>query len=109
MSSVCNNKKAHNNTRPTCSTTTYYLVICFYSTATTTSIDNGPDIYVSLGSKLVLTCRVFTAGLKLNYVIWRKGDKVGSTEASMSLYCTDHFCSDRALPWRGELRLAAAA
>ena len=46
------------------------------STATTTTIDAGPDIYVSIGSKLVLTCRVYTAGIKLNYLIWRRGDKV---------------------------------
>jgi len=44
--------------------------------ATTTTIDAGPDIYVSIGSKLVLTCRVYTAGIKLNYLIWRRGDKI---------------------------------
>ena len=44
--------------------------------ATTTTIDAGPDIYVSIGSKLELTCRVYTAGIKLNYLIWRRGDKV---------------------------------
>jgi len=44
--------------------------------ATTTTIDAGPDIYVSIGSKLELTCRVYTAGIKLNYLIWRRGDKI---------------------------------
>jgi len=44
--------------------------------ATTTSIDNGPDIYVSLNSRLKLICRIDTAGIKLQYIIWRKGDKI---------------------------------
>ena len=46
------------------------------TSATTTTIDAGPDIYVGIGSNLVLTCRVYTAGIKLNYLIWRRGDKV---------------------------------
>ena len=53
----------------------YDLNFVLYS-ATTTTIDAGPDIYVGIGSKLVLTCRVYTAGIKLNYLIWRRGDKV---------------------------------
>ena len=53
-----------------------YNELCTLSTATTTTIDAGPDIYVSIGSKLVLTCRVYTAGIKLDYLIWRRGDKV---------------------------------
>jgi len=44
--------------------------------ATTTSIDNGPDIYVGLNSKLKLVCRINTAGIQLKYIIWRKGDKI---------------------------------
>eukprot|EP00090_Calanus_glacialis_P017638 TRINITY_DN27403_c0_g1_i1.p1 TRINITY_DN27403_c0_g1~~TRINITY_DN27403_c0_g1_i1.p1 ORF type:complete len:296 (-),score=42.95 TRINITY_DN27403_c0_g1_i1:209-1096(-) len=44
--------------------------------ATTTSIDNGPDIYVGLSSKLKLVCRIDTAGIQLKYIIWRKGDKI---------------------------------
>ena len=43
---------------------------------TKTTIDKGPDIFVSIGSSLVLTCRVYTAGISLNYLIWRRGDKV---------------------------------
>ena len=52
---------------------------CFcYLADTKTSIDGaGPDIFVSIGSSLVLTCRVYTAGISLNYLIWRRGDKVG--------------------------------
>jgi len=44
--------------------------------ATTTSIDNGPDIYVGISSKLKLVCRIDTAGIQLKYIIWRKGDKI---------------------------------
>jgi len=44
---------------------------------TKTTIDGaGPDIFVSIGSSLVLTCRVYTAGISLNYLIWRRGDKI---------------------------------
>ena len=56
-----------------------FSIGCFnvdFLVATTTTIDAGPDIYVSIGSKLELTCRVYTAGIKLNYLIWRRGDKV---------------------------------
>ena len=44
--------------------------------STSTTIDNGPDIYVGLNSKLELTCRINTAGIPLQYVIWRRGNKV---------------------------------
>ena len=47
-----------------------------YFADTKTTIDKGPDIFVSIGSSLVLTCRVYTAGIRLNYLIWRRGDEV---------------------------------
>ena len=44
--------------------------------APVTSIDGGPDIYVSLKSRLALVCRIASAGLHPHYLIWRKGGKV---------------------------------
>ena len=54
------------------------VILNYFSSflATTTSIDNGPDIYVGLSSKLKLVCRIDTAGIQLKYIIWRKADKV---------------------------------
>ena len=48
-----------------------------FCTATSTKIDNGPDIYVGVNSRLKLICRINTGGIPLKYVIWRQGDKVG--------------------------------
>ena len=48
-----------------------------FCSATSTKIDNGPDIYVGVNSRLKLVCRINTGGIPLNYVIWRQGDKVG--------------------------------
>jgi len=44
--------------------------------APVTSIDGGPDIYVSLKSRLALVCRIASAGLHPHYLIWRKGGKM---------------------------------
>ena len=52
--------------------------LCYNSniSATSTKIDNGPDIYVGHNSRLKLICRIYTSGILLKYIIWRQGDKV---------------------------------
>ena len=52
------------------------IIIIISSAAPVTSIDGGPDIYVSLKSRLALVCRIASAGLHPHYLIWRKGGKV---------------------------------
>ena len=71
---------------------------------TKTTIDKGPDIFVSIGSSLVLTCRVYTAGISLNYLIWRRGDKVGLLEMlvrRMTSFTSrlQDLSEARTLPW----------
>ena len=49
---------------------------CWSCLATSTHIDNGPDIYVGRNSMLKLICRIDTSGIPLKYIIWRRAEKV---------------------------------
>ena len=52
------------------------MIYKLFFKATSTHIDNGPDIYVGVNSRLTLICRIYTGGIPLKYLIWREGDKV---------------------------------